>query len=771
MHSTTVKQISIDEKGEYLATCSDDRIVIFGLYTADNNYHNSYDRPVRTIAIDPYFAKPGSGKRFILGDGDKVVLCEKTFLARYKSTILQQSKGQIRNIRWRAQFIAWASDLCIKIYDIEDKVVITFIDREKDYDLSLRPELYRCCFCWKDDRTLLVGWADTIKVCCVKQRQTNDSSNNLPRRYVELTSSFNVGFGVCGIAPIESKLVVLCVNKETNSINDAFGCRVQVIETIGADSYEEISSDILSPKSFSKGKSSDFHVECLPEEGLYLILCPKDLIVAKPREEDDHLTWLLDHQQYEEALEIVKSNKNLRKHSLLSVGSLYLNYLLDQKHESEYEKAAKLCSTICGNNKTAWEEQVMRFKRIEKLRVVAPYLPRGPELILDPAIYEIILKEFLEQDSKGCLKTIREWPSKLYSIQTIVNATFDQLTKDPKNDYLLESLAELYTRDGKHDKALTIYLEIGNKKQVFDLIRHYGLYSILQEKLELFIQLNADEASKLLIESQETIPIELVVKKLKPQPFLLFSYLDRLVHKDPEVCALHHGLLVELYAQFAPQKLIAFLRSSNHYQLERALDICRRKNLFNEIVFLLGRMGNTKEALKLITDELNDINYAIEFCKEHSDTELWEDLIQYSMNKPCFIRVLLQKIGTHMADPIALIHRIPEGMEIEGLMQALVKILQDYNLQTSLEDGCRRVLVSDCFSLLQKLNRQQKRGLSLSDDFLCNGCQRKIFAREIRYASDIVMFNCRHVFHENCLLATSGEFVCVICSALSLIHI
>jgi hypothetical protein len=547
-----------------------------------------------------------------------------------------------------------------------------------------------------------------------------------------IASSLNVGFCVCGIAPIESKLVVLCVNKELNNENN--GCRVQIIETIGTDNYEEISSDILSPKTFNKCKSSDYHVECLPEEGLYLIMCPKDLIIAKPREEDDHVTWLLEHQQYHDALEVVKNNKNLKKHSLLSVGRLYLKYLLDQKDHSQYEAAAKLCSTICGTNKNAWEEEVMRFKQIEQLRVLAPYLPRGPELILDPAIYEIVLKEFLERDSKGFLKTIREWPSKLYSITTIVKATFDQLTKNPKNDYLLESLAELYTRDGKHDKALTIYLEIGNKKQVFDLIRHYSLYSILQEKLELFLQLNADEASKLLIENQDTIPVELVVKKLKPQPFLLFSYLDRLVHKDPEVCSSHHGLLVDLYAQYAPEKLIAFLRSSNHYQLEKALEICRRKNLFNEVVFLLGRMGNTKEALQLITDELNDINYAIEFCKEHSDTELWEDLIKYSMNKPCFIRVLLQNIGTHMADPIALIHRIPEGMEIEGLMQALVKILQDYNLQTSLEDGCRRVLVSDCFGLMQKLNKQQKKGLPVNEDFLCHGCQRKIFARGLTHS-------------------------------------
>jgi hypothetical protein len=47
-----------------------------------------------------------------------------------------------------------------------------------------------------------------------------------------------------------------------------------------------------------------------------------------------------------------------------------------------------------------------------------------------------------------------------------------------------------------------------------------------------------------------------------------------------------------------------------------------------------GRIGNTKEALVLITQELGDIEQAIGFCKEHDDMELWEDLIQYSLNKP-----------------------------------------------------------------------------------------------------------------------------------------
>ena len=49
---------------------------------------------------------------------------------------------------------------------------------------------------------------------------------------------------------------------------------------------------------------------------------------------------------------------------------------------------------------------------------------------------------------------------------------------------------------------------------------------------------------------------------------------------------------------------------------------------------VVGRMGNTKQALQLITNELGDVSKAIEFCKEHNERELWEDLITYSIDKP-----------------------------------------------------------------------------------------------------------------------------------------
>lgn len=292
-----------------------------------------------------------------------------------------------------------------------------------------------------------------------------------------LASMFNIEYCICGIAPMEDHLVALSVNKDINDLKDINASRpqLQVIETQATDGYCEISSDILTVRQFASYRSIDYHLECLPEEGLYFIICPKDIVIAKPREEDDHVTWLVQHKEFEEALEIVK-NKALKKHTLLGVGILYLNFLLQQNPPKD-EKAAKLCPEIFKDDIKCWQEGLKKFEQIHKLRSTALYLPKG-EVKLETATYEAVLHEFLKYDHKGFLETVRAWPSNLYKIENIMKATLDILTSDPKNETLLEALAALYGKDGKYDKALTLYIEIGNKDQVSSLLKIYIIICI-----------------------------------------------------------------------------------------------------------------------------------------------------------------------------------------------------------------------------------------------------------------------------------------------------
>lgn len=96
---------------------------------------------------------------------------------------------------------------------------------------------------------------------------------------------------------------------------------------------------------------------------------------------------------------------------------------------------------------------------------------------------------------------------------------------------------------------------------------------------------------------------------------------------------------------------MGFLRKAGNYNLQEALAICDRKQLYRETVFLygmkinysfsykllskiLGRAGNGRVALQIILEKLNDIEEAIKFCRETGDQGLWTKLIEQSVNKP-----------------------------------------------------------------------------------------------------------------------------------------
>jgi len=64
--------------------------------------------------------------------------------------------------------------------------------------------------------------------------------------------------------------------------------------------------------------------------------------------------------------------------------------------------------------------------------------------------------------------------------------------------------------------------------------------------------------------------------------------------------------------------------------------------------------------------------------------------------------------------PIRLIRRIKNGLEIPGLKEALIKILQDFHLQISLLEGCQTILNGDSSDLSRKLQRNQSSGFFLS---------------------------------------------------------
>lgn len=172
----------------------------------------------------------------------------------------------------------------------------------------------------------------------------------------------------------------------------------------------------------------------------------------------------------------------------------------------------------------------------------------------------------------------------------------------------------------------------------------------------------------------------------------------------------HADLAVSLFAEYDRPLLMNFLKTSQSYNLSSASAVCKQRAYIPEWVYLLSKEGRTAQALRLIIDHLNDVSQAIAFAKEQDDQSLWDDLLDYSMNKPRFIRGLLEEVGTAI-NPIKLVRRIPAGLEIEGLREGLSRMIREYEVQHSISLGVARVLRGEVAAAMAKRGCGQRKGV------------------------------------------------------------
>ncbi|GAA5814860.1 hypothetical protein MFLAVUS_008363 [Mucor flavus] len=761
-HSATVNDISIDKSDEFVASASDDgNVFIYALYTSEIQQFN-YKRPVKSVALDPDYARKKT-RQFVSGGlAEQLIMSEKGWLG-HKDVVLHANEGPIYAIQWRNNFIAWANDTGVKIYDTTTNIRITYIDRPEG---SPRADLYKCRMCWKNDVTLLIGWADTVKVAVIKPKV--NPLQGQPSHFVEIVTIFQTDYIISGIAPFNDTLMLLSYfmddeDEETPQGPKRLAAKPE-LHIINADN-EEISADVLALHGYEHYQANDYVLEFLMEEDMFYVMGPKDLIAARSRDEDDHIEWLLEHEKFGEALNAVRLAVNSKKFNQDEIGQTYLDWLIAEKR---YEEAAKNCPDVLNSDKKLWEDWVFRFTELGELRAVAPYIPiKDPQL--SSTVYEIALAWFLKSDHIALRDTIRKWPKTLYNLSNVIVAVEDYKRKDKDNQVLLECLADLYTYNNQPDKAIEYNLRL-RRPNAFELIQEYNMFDAVKDKAVLLMEfdqhlLEKEEtntkpskmpAVQLLVKNTDAIPPEKVVKQLNRHRQFLHIYLDALFDRDHHLGFEFHDIQVELYAEFDYAKLLGFLRASHYISLEKAFRVCEKKDLVPEMVFILGRMGDNKKALMLIIERLGDVQRAIDFAKEQKDDDLWEDLLTYSMDKPKFIRGLLENVGTDI-EPLRLIQRIPDNLEIPGLKDALLKILQDYNLQMSLHEGCEKILVSDSVFLADKMYKAHKRGVNCNQEMICGICDEPVFDEiNVEDIPNSIIFFCRHAFHEQCLVPNTN---------------
>lgn len=703
-----------------------------------------------------------------------MTLYEKTFLNRLRPTVLCECKGYVQAIAWQDRFVAWASEVGVRIYDLVARCSLGLIQWEKSPNRSI--EDYRCNLLWSEPKTLMIGWVDTIRICVIRKRsQIELQTRDVTEYLVDPVYTFQADYYIGGLGPLDNQLVLLGVPKELDPETGKSQRPVLIVADYKDCEFCEVSTDTLSIRGYEEYNCNDYYLDMLIEENRFFIVSPKDIIIASPYDIDDRVKWLTRHGKFERAMAVLEEvGGKTSEHSVEMVGVQYLDHLIS---ENLFENAAKLCARICKNNKVLWETQLSKFEKVGQLRAVSAYVPKTPDQLLSPNVYEKILHEYFKVDPPGFLKTVQEWNPALYRTGVIINGVLEHLltTEVDKNLYL-EALALLYCYQKKYDKALSTYLRLQHR-DVFDLITKHDMYNVIHDKILDLMTLDCDKTISILLDKPKPskelpmlmmkprIPVEVVEKQLVNHELYLFKYLDAYSKIEPN--GKYHGKLVKLYAKYAREKLLPFLKCSDSYPIQEALDVCQSNNFYPEMVFLLGRIGNTREALQIIIEKLNDINQAISFCQEQNDKELWIDLIKQTVDKPDYVTLLLKRIGNSV-DPKMLIENIKPGCVIKDLKESLGKMMSDYHLQLSVQEACKVITLRNYFDLHEKLIINQQRGISVTDEFLCCVCQERIIIKDSSNASDLLVYNCRHSVHIQCLSDEEKSQTCTVCSAVKM---
>ncbi|KAG6472337.1 vacuolar protein sorting-associated protein 41 homolog [Zingiber officinale] len=813
-HTATVNDISFDSEGEYVGSCSDDgTVVINGLFT-DEKLKFEYHRPMKTMSLDPDFSRKAS-RRFVSGGlAGHLFLNMKNWFG-YNKQILHDGEGPIHAVRWRTNLIAWANDAGVKIYDMANNQRIAFIERPRG---SPRPELLLPHLVWQADTLLVIGWGTSVKIAAIKSNQSSGANGMqislsiTSTKYVDIVASFQTSYYISGIAPFGDTLVVLAyIPEEENGEKDfnssppaRLGTAQRPVVRIVSWKNEELTTDALPVHGYEHYKAKDYALAHAPfsgssyaggqwaagDEPLYYIVSPKDVVIARPRDAEDHISWLLQHGWHEKALAAVEAGQGPTE-LLDEVGSRYLDHLIVER---KYAEAASLCPKILRGSASAWERWVFHFAHLRQLPVLVPYIPiENPQL--NDTAYEVALVSLATNPSfhKLLLTTVKSWPHTLYSSTHIISAIEPQINTSSVTDFLKEALAELYIINTQSEKALALYADL-MKPEIFEFIEKHSLYDFIHDKVVELMLLDSKRAMNLLIQHRDLIlPTEIVEQLLETsrkcdKRYLVHLYLHALFEIDPQAGKDFHDLQVALYAEYEPKMLLPFLRSSQHYRLEKAYEICMKKELVREQVFIFGRMGNAKQALALIINKLEDMEEAVEFVTMQHDDDLWEELIKQCLRKPEMIGMLLEHTVGNL-DPLYIVKKVPDGLEIPRLRDRLVKIITDYRTETSLRHGCNAILKTDCVNLLIKYYKEARRAVYLGieeeavrrkreddaaspkTDGSANGVKHMVVKSKTRGSGrcclcfdpfyiqsiSVVVFFCCHGYHVSCLMGASGS--------------
>jgi hypothetical protein len=768
-HTSSI--LCLDYDGEYFASCSMDGTVIIGLMTKSNNtfiindldmVKFNFQRPIHAISLNkPYSKTKGF---FCGGTSGNVIHCSRNWLNQRVDKIIDKDGGCITLIKSENDLLIWCNNKGITISQISTQKQLLHLDVPASIT---RPELYWPKLQFIDDDGLIIGWLDhvwSLKILNSKVSTSGSSNHNnilnsaastFTQSYEEkkIEILFNKRLSDCMIAGISEYNHTLLILNYLPKVgkNQYFPPELKLLDNF---SFEEISVEGLLIKNFEGLGINDYqlleanymHID----DRKWVLISPNDSIIIEPYNMNDKITWFVENNRFFEAWKI--SEPWISKWERLDIGEKYLKNLIDSnfwvdamnflpkllelpdvEETDSYEYETKVVAKW-----NFWLNFLYEKRILTLYYKILPINPFNCAEQIKPEYYEVILHDLLRQKQYTIfINLLNNWNHSLFDVKDI-QLDLNELLEESNDSEDLKDLREVYISLSleldEPNNCVKQMIILQNDKLMEFLDEHHLLTSYLNKLPEIiligvnevfikeknYIKLKENsrlfENIQILVENvHEILPVKIIeIFKAAKLDIINYFYLKELRKVDNILVKDFEDEIISLFAEFNKDELYDFLKNHKKYSIDNAIKVCEGYEYYDELVYLLSKIGDNKKALSLIIDKMEDPNKAISFVSSVNDQELWDFLLDYSMNKSKFVKELLINVGS-LVDPIPVVSRIPKGISIDNLKGILIDITRNISLDKEIYDIVLQIISNEYMDKNDKLRNTKLKGTLINE--------------------------------------------------------
>lgn len=605
-------------------------------------------------------------------------------------------------------------------------------------DIS-RPDLFKPHVNFPESDRIIIGWGCNIwslKVSLL-QKASQDSSHlgsilssaasslrGVPDRQVELEHHFTVQMIIAGVASFKDDQLMCLGYEKWDHDQIQLKNAVPELRIFDIVTGEEINSDEVLIKNYERLTINDYHLckflyhESIPQ---YYLISATDCINIQELSLRDHYNWYLNRENLKKAWDIAQYIPEVEVRERLNIGISYIVQEINRNNWDELGSKMKEIFTKAEETNSSNEVdfqnfikeqwQVLIFKALNAKQINDNLISNIPQdKGFDPLIFDTILEDYLSRRGiKDFSRLLPELQISCFSPSLIEERLEQEMGKSADEHTIRlyrDQVVYLYLQDGKYSKAIRHMISGHDKKALDTLLEHPHLIPTFenlfidiillpyQEELNTIASLTRARITTIFYKSIELttvvtkyFPIEKLIAMFKGNEKdinvdkLLLIVLENIAKAEPRLIRSEENEMVRLYAQNDKEKLLPFLKDKQDYDVNKAIQLCRSEDgLYNELIYLWGRIGEAKKALKIIIDELNNPKMAVDYVISWKDEELWDFIITYTIDRPEYIRLFLKQSDILGERYVSVISAINSNIKIADIKSAVGETLNSKDL-------------------------------------------------------------------------------------------